>query len=98
MEYRRVPFVVMTRVGDEWIALNTSNGYCHVLNETAGWVISGAEDWVSIGARASAAQEQFDVAAEEDVTGEIEEVVRALQTQGLVELRATSDGLTSGGD
>ena len=87
MEFRRLESVVSSALGDECLALDGSSGSCHVLNETAGWLLSISKDFVSLGDAIALAKGRYAVPDDVDLAAQIEAVLLEMQGQGIVEMK-----------
>ena len=87
MEFRRARHCSVYRVSDEFLALDNSSGCCHVLNDTAGWLLSSADEFVSLKQAVGSAETNYRIPIEVDLKAEIEKAVAELAAMHLVEVR-----------
>ena len=86
MKFRRLPQAAVSRVGDEYLVLDGRDGSCHILNHTAGWLLSIADKEVSIQDASARARTEFSVAEGIDVEEQIRQGVRELAERQMLDL------------
>ncbi len=87
MEFKRSPDLSVNHISDECVVLDGSDGGCHVLSETAGWLLSIADDFVRVERASQLAEERYEIAPGVNVEGEIVRVLDEMAARLLVELR-----------
>lgn len=88
MQFKRVSHVVPNYIKDECLVLDGSNGSCHILNETAGWLLHiSKEDFVDLEQVATLARKDFLVPTGINVQDEIRQIVLSMEQSGIVEIR-----------
>jgi hypothetical protein len=80
---------MISSIGNECLALDGSTGSCHVLNETAGWLLSVSKDFVSLEHAVELARMRYTVPDDVDLAAEIEGVVLEMERRGIVETNST---------
>jgi len=88
MEFRIKPNVTLTKVSNESVAFDTSDGSCHILNETAGWLLSICTDFMPLSEAVGLAQNHYKIPAEIAPYKEISEIVHEMASKGLLETKA----------
>lgn len=82
MKFRTQPHVELVLVGNQAVAFNNSDSTCHILNETAGWLLSLAQDSISVDRAVTLASEVYDPTP--DLRPEISKFISELETLGLI--------------
>jgi hypothetical protein len=93
MEFKRHSDVVLHAVGGEYFAMVGRDGSCFILNDTAGWLLSIADEYVSVSAAAQRASDRYATEPGDGVDVEIERAVSEFQVKALIDVRGASDGL-----
>jgi hypothetical protein len=87
MEFKRRSHIMVSQVGEECLTLDASSGTCHVLNQTAGWLVSIADSFVSVESAVALARGDYEVLSGAGLAEEILEAVCMLESRGLLETR-----------
>lgn len=91
MHFIRTPSIVYNAVDDQYLALDASSGVMHVLNGTAGWLLSICEKPLTLEQTVQRAAENFDVPVEVDLTTEISTCLEELSHKGLITIIPPAD-------
>jgi len=86
MQYRVRNNILVQEAGNEYLALDGVSGACHVLNETAGWLLLLATNFVTVDDAIQSATKQYDVQDPSVLAADVAAAVRALADKGLVEV------------
>jgi hypothetical protein len=90
MRFQRGVHVEVTHVGDEYLVIDPVREVCHVLNETAGWLLAISRDMISLREASDLARNHFSGTDEGDLEEDIRAAASLLQSQGLLEIEADS--------
>jgi hypothetical protein len=92
MKFRRKSAVDIKYQAEECVAQDGDSGSVFVLNPTAGWLLSIADDFISVEMAGQLAFESFSVPSQKELSTDISEGVRMLETEGLIEFQAAEEG------
>jgi hypothetical protein len=89
MDFKRHSDIALHAVGCEYFAMVGRDGSCCILNETAGWLLSIADDYVSVDQAVQRAVERYLAEPGDGVEIEIKQAMSDFQAKGLIEVRST---------
>lgn len=80
--------VGLHRIGNEYFALLGTDGSCHILNETGGWLLELAEHPVTVDRLIACARERFPDVQASQLELDIREALEDFAVAGLVDTPA----------
>jgi hypothetical protein len=86
MEFRKPDHIATTYVGEECLVLDGATGSCHILNETAGWLLSICSNFVTLDDALDLAQKRYAVDQGIDLRQQVQQVLLDMETRGIVQV------------
>lgn len=86
MKFRRFQHVIVQSIGDESLAYDGTNGFCHTMNETAGWILSVSDKLLSLENLVELANERYILPVGDNIGEDIKQIVIDMQAKNLLEV------------